>query len=144
MSLVKDAIESLAKEGKITHEFTLRGIKFEMELLTTEELFLADALVNFKELKEKFGADDRFQVLGDSIGKQRSLSQMAYAVRKVNGKSPVDETLPVEKQFEQRMEFREELSTLEGKMYDQIVGEYNKLIEKRNAMFEDLDENVKK
>jgi hypothetical protein len=144
MSLVKAALEGLVIKGKIDHEFTIHGTKFEMELLSTEEIFLADALVDFKSLKEKYGADERFQIMGDGIVKQRSLSQMTFAIKKVNGQSPVDETLPVEEQFKQRMEFRDELASLEVTIYDQIVDSYNKLVKKRDALFEDLDETAKK
>lgn len=144
MSLVKSALQSLVTKGKIDHEFTIHGVKFEMELLSTEEIFLADALVDVKSIKEKFGADDRFQIMNDTIIKQRTLSRMAYAVKKVNGQSPVDETLPVADQFKQRMEFREELAELEVTIYDEIVASYNKLVEKRDALYEDLDETAKK
>lgn len=144
MSLVKSALQGLVTKGKISHEFTIHGAKFEMELLSTEEIFLADALVDVKSIKEKFGADERFQIMNDTIVKQRTLSRMAYAVKKVNGQSPVDETLPVVDQFKQRMEFREELSELEVTVYDEIVASYNKLVEKRDALYEDLDETAKK
>lgn len=144
MSLVKSALEGLVIKGKISHEFTIHGTKFEMELLSAEEIFLADALIDVKSVKEKFGADERFQIMNDTIVKQRTLSQMTYAIKKVNGQSPVDETLPVTEQFVQRMEFREEIAALEVTIYDEIVASYKKLVEKRDALFEDLDETAKK
>lgn len=143
MSLVKEAIASMIQKGKIQHEFEMSGTRFVMEILTTEEQLLADSLVNPEQIKEKYGADN-LNTFRDTIDKYRTISQIAFAIKKVNGRSPVDSKLTLVEQFAQRVEFKEELAELDVVMLDQLIIEYRRLIDKQRSFLEKVEDNAKK
>lgn len=143
MSLVKDLIQSVAKEGEITHEFSIKGLKFVLRALSTEEQFLADGMVNTTRLREKYGAKN-LMTLNDTIQKHRTIAMVALATKTINGKSPVDSAESKEKQFEQREELRDELMELDSRMMDEIIREYNQLTRKQVDFYTNFEENVEK
>lgn len=141
MSLVRDAILSVARDGEITHEFTIKELKFVLRGLKTEEAFLADGMVDTAKLREKYGATNLL-TLNDTIQKYRTIAMVALATKTVNGQPPVDKTLPLEQQYKQRLELRDELMELDSAMIDEIIREYNKLNLKQIKFYEKLDENL--
>jgi hypothetical protein len=143
MSLVRDAIMSVAKEGEITHEFTVKGLKIVLRALKTEEQLLADGMVDSQSLKGKYGAGE-IMTLSDTITKYRSIGRVALAVKTVNGQSPVDTNAALSKQFEQRKEFRDELMEMGSGAVDIMIREYNKLADKEQEFYKDIDENLGK
>jgi hypothetical protein len=143
MSLVKDAIKSLVEKGKITHDFEIHGMKFSMEVLTSEEQLLADSLVDPDYFNKKFKADN-VNTFRDTMDKHRLISQMALAIRTVDGKSPVDKDAPLSEQFKQRVEFKDEIIELDVVTLDQLVSEYNTLVLKHREFLRGVNENVKK
>ena len=144
MSLVKDILKGLAEKGKVEHEFTLNGIKFVMEPLTTEEQILTDGLVSTESLKEKYGTGKEFGTYNDTIIKLRTVSQLTFAIKSVNGKPPVDESQSLTEQFKQRIEFRDELNELGPHVIDELGKEYRAMLKKNRELFENLEENVEK
>lgn len=143
MSLVKSAIESLVMKGKITHDFELQGIQFSMQILSTEEQLIADSLVDPDYLGKKYKTKN-LNTFRDTMDKHRLISQMALAIRTVNGESPVDASLSLEEQFKQRIEFKEEISGLDVVMLDRLIAEYNELISKQRQFLAKAEENIKK
>lgn len=143
MSLVKDAIQSMIQKGKIQHDFEMNGTKITMEVLTTEEQLLADSLVDPEKIKDKYGAD-QLNTFRDTIEKYRTIAQIAFSIKKVNGKSPVDTKATLSDQFVQRIEFRDELNELDVVMLDLMIGEYRRLIDKQRSFLEKVEENAKK
>jgi hypothetical protein len=144
MSLVKDMIQQLVNEGKVSNSFTVRGIRFEMENLTTEEQLLADGLVDISKIAEKYQADKDISVLPDMIQKYRTIAQVTFAIKKVNGQSPVDEQAAPSEQFKQRLEFKDELIQLGTAMLDELIDNYRSLVAKQKDFLDDVEENVKK
>lgn len=144
MSLVKKAIQSLVQTGKIVHEFNIGDVKFVMEPLDSEEQILADGLVDIDHLKEKYNTEKRVSTYPDMIGKYRSISQVAFAIRKVNGEDTIDKSLSAKEQFKQFLEFRDDLGKLSTSMIDQLVSEYRKLNKKQIEFFDDFEDNVGK
>lgn len=144
MSLVKEALESLAQKGKLEHDCTILGIKFVLEPLSTEEQILADGIVDVESLKKKYGATEDFNTYADTVGKYRTLAQLMFAVKKVNGASPVDLNASLQEQFKQRLEFRDELSNLSTTIIDELTINYRKLLNKQKDFFDNLEENVGK
>jgi hypothetical protein len=142
MSLVRDAILSIAKEGEITHEFSVKGLKFVLRSLKTEEQLLSDGMIDTQSLKGKYGAD--ILTLADTIAKYRSIGKVALSVKTVNGQSPVDTKNSLAKQFEQRLELRDELMEMGSAAVDQMIREYNKLADKEAEFYQNIDENLGK
>lgn len=142
MSLVRDAIFSVAREGELTHDFTIKGLKFVIRTLKTEEQFLSDGMIDTQTLKNKYNAD--ILTLNDTIAKYRSLGKVALSIKTINGQSPVDtnESLPI--QFKQRLELRDELMELGSAAVDQMIKEYNKLLNKEQEFFGNLEDNLGK
>lgn len=143
MSLVKDVIESVAREGLITHEFPIKNLKFKLKALSSEEQFLADGMVDTNKIKKKYGAEN-LVTLNDQIQKHRSISMIALATVSVNGKCPVDEKATLEEQFKQRLEFKDELMTLNSGMIDAIIMEFNNLVKKERDFYKDIESNLEK
>lgn len=144
MSLVKDAIKSLAAKGKVDSEFTILGTKFVMEALTMEEQLITDGFVDIDVMKKKYDTEDRISTYPDMIGKCRSMAMVTFAIKKVNNISPVDETLSAAEQFKQRVELRDELMELGPAVIDQLIQKYNALAMKQKEFFADLEGNVGK
>lgn len=144
MSLVKSALQSLAEKGKVTHSFTIKDTKFEMESLTTEEQILSDGLVDIDTLKKKYDTKQRISTYPDMIAKYRSLAQIAFAIKKINNEPPVDTEKTYSEQFIARLEFRDELSQLDPVMLDEIIKEYKKLGSKQRDFYDNFEENVGK
>jgi len=143
MSLVKDVIESVARKGEITHEFTVKGLQFVIRSLATEEQILADGMVDTGKIRKKYGAEN-LMTLSDTIQKYRTIAMVALATKTINGKSPVDEEASLEEQYKQRQEFVDELMSLGSAFMDNVIREYNKLGVKEREFFSDVDENIKK
>lgn len=143
MSLVKDVIESVAREGEMTHEFTIKGLKFVIHNLSTEEQILADGMVDTAKIRNKYGAKN-LMTLADTIQKYRTVAMVALATKTLNGKSPVDENTSLEDQYKQRTEFIDELMSLGGAFMDAIIKEYNQLGVKEREFYKDVEENLKK
>jgi hypothetical protein len=131
----------VAREGEITHKFTIRDLNFVLKGLNTEEAFLADSMVDTALLKEKYGATNLI-TLNDTIQKYRTIAMVVLATKTINGQSPIDYSLPLEQQFKQRMELRDELMALDSAMIDQIIREYNQLNLKQVKFYEKIDENL--
>jgi hypothetical protein len=144
MSLLKEAIQSLIKRGKIIHEFSLQGMKFEMRVLTTEELLLSEGMVDPEKLKEKYSATESVNVFRDTVEKFRVASNLSFAISKIDGKSPVDETALLSEQFKQRIEFRDEILGMTTSMVDHLTLESNKCVDKQRKFLIGLDENLEK
>jgi hypothetical protein len=142
MSLVSELIQSVAKEGEITHEFTLKSLKIVLRTLKTEEQFLSDGMIDTQTLKNKYDAD--ILTLNDTIAKYRSIGKVALSIKTINGQSPVDTNETLTKQFKQRLELRDELMGLGSAAVDQLIKEYNKLLNKEQEFYGDLDENLGK
>jgi hypothetical protein len=143
MSLVREAILSVARNGEITHEFTVKELKFVLRTLSTEEQFIADGMVDTARLREKYGADNLI-TLNDTIQKHRTIAMVAMATKTVNGKSPVDTESTLQEQYKQRTELRNELMELDSHLIDHIIREYTKLTSKQNDFYKNLDENMEK
>lgn len=143
MSLLKEAIQSLINKGKITHEFTLQGMKFEMRVLTTEELLLSEGMVDPDKLKEKYKAES-VNTFRDTIDKFRVASKLSFAISKIDGKSPVDEKALLPDQFKQRLEFRDEILSMTTSMVDHLTLESNKCADKQREFLSNVEENTGK
>lgn len=143
MSLVKSAIESLVQKGKITHDFEVQGVSFSMQILSTEEQLIADSMVDPEYLSKKYKTKN-LNTFRDTMDKHRVISQMALAIRNVNGESPIDTSLSLEEQFKQRAEFKEEISNLDVVTLDRLIFEYNQLIAKQREFMNEVKENAKK
>lgn len=143
MSLVKEAILSVAREGEITHEFTIKGLKFVIKALSTEEQILADGMVDTSRIRSKYGAEN-LMTLSDTIQKYRTIAMIALATKTLNGTSPVDENASLEEQYKQRREFIDELMSLGSGFMDAIIKEYTQLGIKERNFYKDLEENIKK
>ena len=143
MSLVSDIIQSVAKEGEITHEFKVRGTKFVYRPLNSEELIIADGMIDTEKVRKKHGAKD-IVTLNDTIQKHRTLAMVALATKTVNGKPPIDSKASAEDRFKQLEEFRDELMAVGGGFVDRLILEYNKLLSKEREFYQDLDENLEK
>jgi hypothetical protein len=143
MSLVSDVIKSVAREGEITHEFKIKGLKFVLRTLSTEEQFIADGMIDTNRLKEKYGAKN-LMTLNDTIQKHRTIAMVALATKTINGKSPVDTEKTMAEQFTQRQELRDELMELDSRMMDEIIKEYNRMTLKQTEFYSKLDENMEK
>lgn len=141
MSLVKDAILSVARNGEITHEFSIKDLKFVLRTLKTEESFLADGMVDTAKLREKYGATNLL-TLNDTIQKYRTIAMVALATKTINGQSPIDTKADLESQYKQRLELRDELMELDSAMVDEIIREYNKLNLKGIKFYENIDSNL--
>lgn len=141
MSLVRDAILSVARSGEITHDFKIKELEFVLRGLKTEEAFLADGMVDTAKLREKYGATNLL-TLNDTIQKYRTIAMVSLATKTINGQAPIDKTLPLEQQYKQRLELRDELMELDSAMIDEIIREYNKLNLKQVKFYERLDENL--
>jgi hypothetical protein len=141
MSLVKDAILSVARKGEITHEFSIKDLKFVLRTLKTEESFLADGMVDTAKLREKYGATNLL-TLNDTIQKYRTIAMVALATKTINGQSPIDMKADLETQYKQRLELRDELMELDSAMVDEIIREYNKLNLKGIKFYENVEANL--
>jgi hypothetical protein len=144
MSLLKDAIQSLVAKGKIIHEFSLQGMKFEMRVLTAEELLLSEGMVDPDKLKEKYQAAESTNTFRDTVDKFRLASNLSFAIAKIDGKSPVDEKALLPDQFKQRLEFRDEILSMTTSMVDHLTMESNKCVEKQRAFLINIEENAGK
>lgn len=132
MSLVAAAIKSLIEKGDVFHETTIHGIKFEMGVLSSEEQILADGLVDMDKIREKYKAETSFvTTFRDTVEKFRTIALVAFAVKKVNGQSPVDAGASLQEQYKQRVEFRDELLGLPTPVQDKLTREYNQLLLKQ-------------
>lgn len=143
MSLVKDAILSVARKGEITHEFTVAGLTFVLRSLKTEEQFIADGMVDSNRLKDKYGASNLL-TLNDTIHKHRTIAMVSLATQTVNGKSPVDSEADLKTQYKQREELRNELMELNSSIIDEIIREFQTLTVKQNKFYENVEENMEK
>lgn len=143
MSLVREAIMSVARTGEIVHKFTIKDLTFVLRGLKSEEELLADGMVDPQRLREKYGATNLL-TLNDTLQKHRTLAMVALATKSVNGQSPVDTESTLQEQYKQRLELRDELMELDSAMVDEIVKEYNKLALKRAQFFENVEENMEK
>lgn len=143
MSLIRETILAVAREGEITHKFTLKGMKFVLRSLTTEEQILSDGMVDSQKLKKKYGAEDLL-TLSDTIAKYRTIGKIALSIKTVNGQSPVDTNESLEVQFKQRLELRDELMELGSGAVDEMIREFNKLAIKESEFFENIEDNVEK
>ena len=143
MSLVKDAIESIAREGEITHEFSVKGLDFVLRSLSTEEQLLADGMVNTSRIREKYGAKN-LMTLSDTIQKYRTVAMIALSTKTLNGKEPVDSKATLQEQYKQRTEFQDELMSLGSVFMDEIIREFNQLAIKERDFIKKLEENVEK
>ena len=143
MSLVGDIIKSVAKEGEIHHEFSVKGVKFVFRPLNLDEMLIADGMIDMDKLQKKYGAKD-LVVLNDTIQKARTIALVALSTKTVNGKQPVDKDASLEEQFRQLGEFRDELMDSGTAFVDRLILEYNKMVDKEREFFRDLDENVEK
>jgi hypothetical protein len=145
MSLVKSALKSLAEKGIIEHEVTIEGVRFEFRALTSEEQLIADSMVNSNSLKKKYGAGDELNTFGDTISKYRNLALLCFAIKSIDGQVAVDGSIELEKQFKQRIEFRDELSELSPTFIDELFRrgylEHNK---KQREFFDNVKDNVGK
>lgn len=140
---MKDAILSVAREGEITHEFTVKGLKFVLKSLSTEEQILADGMIDTTRLKEKYGAK-QLATLNDTVYKYRTIAMIALGTKTINGQSPVTKEADLAEQFKQRSELRDELMELQSSVVDQLIKEYNVLIKKENEFGSDLENNMEK
>jgi hypothetical protein len=143
MSLLKEAIQSLIQNGKITHTFPFRGMEFEMRVLTAEEQLLSDGMVDPEKLVEKYKAES-VNTFRDTVEKFRSASRLSFAICKINGKSPVDEKSILPDQFKQRLEFRDELLEMTTSMFDHLMLEFNKCLDKQREFLTGVEENAGK
>lgn len=143
MSLVGDLIKSVAQEGEIIHEFTIKGLKFVMHPLSLDKVLIADGMIDMANLRKRHGVKD-LVVLNDTIQKARTIALVALATKTVNGKPPVDEAATKEEQFKQLEEFRDELMGLGAGFVDKLILEYNKLVAKEKDFFADLENNTEK
>ena len=143
MSLLKDIISTVAQEGEILHDFTVAKMKFVLKGLNAEEQILADSMIDPDYLNKKYGRED-LKTYTDTMGKYRSICLVALAVKTIDGQSPVDESKSLKEQFEQRVELRNELMSLDGFLINAIVEEYNKLRDKQEDFFAKLKENLEK
>lgn len=144
MSLLKETIQSLVKTGKIEHEETFNGTTFVFKNLTMEEQLLVDSTANLNSIKERHGAKDA-STFNDTLVKLRNLAILSYSIKEINGVPPVDEALPLKEQYEQRQEFRNELSELSPVFIDELLQKgYNKVFEKNKEFYKDLKENTGK
>lgn len=141
MSLVKDIVGSLIEKGDIIHETTIHGIKFEMRLLSNEEQILADGLVDMQHIRDKYKAEASFTTtFRDTVEKFRAVALVAFSIKSVNGKSPVDKSLSLEEQYKQRVEFRDELLGLPTPIQDKLASEYNQLLTKQTEFLNKAEE----
>lgn len=143
MSLVGDIIKSVAKEGEITHEFSIKKINFVFRPLNLDEMIIADGMIDIEKIRKKYGAKDLI-VLNDTIQKARTIALVTLATKTVNGKQPVDKNASLEDQFKQLEEFRDELMDSGTAFVDRLILEYNKMVDKEREFFKELDENVEK
>lgn len=143
MSLLKEAIQSLVIKGKITHEFEFQGMKFEMSPLTSEENLVSESMVDPDALKAKYKADT-ITTFRDTIEKHRAASLLSFVITKIDGKSPVDLNESLENQFKTRLEFRNELLTMNVVMFDHLMAEVNKCMDSGKKFYEKIEENVGK
>lgn len=144
MSLVASAIRGLAEKGRLTKESTVKDVKFELEILTTEEQLLADGMVDTDALKKKYGAGDVYSTYPDTISKMRTLAILTFAIKKVNGAPVVDEEKTIVEQFKQRLEFKDELAELGTVIVDKLYKDYRSLTDQQRELFADIEENVEK
>lgn len=144
MSLLKEAIKSLAEKGVIEHYKTINGMRFDFRALTSEEQLIADSMVNTNSLKKKYKAEDELTTYPDTISKYRNLSILCYAIKSVDGQVPVDENASLEDQFKKRIEFKNELATLSPAIIDELFKEYLTHNKKQRDFFNDLEENTGK
>lgn len=143
MSLVSDIIKSVAKDGEITHEFSVKKIKFVLRPLTLEELLIADGMIDTEKIRKKYGANDLI-LLNDTIQKHRTIALVALATKTVNGKEPIDKKASLQEQFKQLEEFRDELMGTGGAFVDRLIAEYNVMVSKEKEFYKELEENVEK
>lgn len=144
MSLVQAFLKDLTTKGKVSTTFDLAGLKFEITLLTTEQQLLADSLVDIDNIKKKYGATEHTYTFPDVIDKCRAISKLTFAIKSINGVSPVDLAATPDKQFQQRLELRDEITALNGVVIDELLQHYNVLVEREKDFFERLEENTKK
>lgn len=143
MSLVKDVIESVARNGEVTHEFSVKGLKFVIGSLSTEEQILADGMVDTAKIRKKYGAEN-LMTLSDTIQKYRTIAMVALATKTLNGKCPVDENAKLEEQYKQRTEFIDELMSLGSGFMDAVIKEYSQLSIKEREFYKDIEANLEK
>ena len=143
MSLVKEAIQALAQQGELTHEFTLAGKKFVMRPLDSEEQILADGMVDTNLVKKKYGAD-KLMTLSDTIQKYRTIAMIALATKSIDGKPAVDSEANLEEQYKQRCELRDELMKLPSGLMDEIIREYTQMSIKERKFYRNIEENMEK
>jgi hypothetical protein len=143
MSLVADAIKSVAEKGQITHECTIQGLKFVLRSLKTEENIIADGMVDTDKVSEKYGAKNLI-TLNDTLNKYRTIAMISLATETVNGKPPVDSKVSLEDQFKQREEFRDELMGSGAAFVDALIREYNFLLVKEREFYVNINENLEK
>lgn len=145
MSLLKSTLEKLATKGTISKDVPINGSTFRLEVLSTEEQILADSIIRSQSLKDKFGAaEGDFTTLQDTLAKYRTLSILCLAIRSIDNVAPVDTTADVAEQFKQRMEFRDELGTLNTAIVDKLMAEYWAISDEQKKFFDDVIENAGK
>lgn len=143
MSMVKDLIQSVAKEGNITHDFSIGSLKFVIGPIKTEEQFLADGQILTNKIKEKYGATD-LMTLPDTVQKYRTVAMVALSTITVNGQSPIDENETIQNQFKQRQELIDELLGMPPEAIDKMSREYYKLSNKQKDFYTSFNDNVEK
>lgn len=144
MSLVKDLlVKSLAEEGELLHDFTIKNLTFVLKEIETEEQILADGLVDLGQIREKHDAKNHI-TLDDMIRKMRAISQITFAIKTINGKPPVDPDADLKEQYKARLELRDELLGMGTAFVDRIILEFNDFAAKQREFYKNHKDNLEK
>lgn len=141
---IKNIIKELSETGRITQEVTVQGVVFTLKGLSTEEQLLSESISSLDSFKDKYKASGDISSYADTISKVRNLSLLTFLIRSIDGIPVVDETLSLPKQFKERLDFRDDLSSLAPAMVDALLIGYDKLVEKNKTLYSDVRDNLGK
>lgn len=145
MSILNNAIQSLANVGAFEKEVTIGEVTFVIRLLDNEQLMLADALVDVESyLKRSSGGErENLRVFNGMVERLRNMTRLAFIIKAVDGASVVT-TKTRQEQLAEVEDFRDDLFKLDGVVIDRLNAAYNELLEERKAFFADPVEQAGK
>lgn len=145
MSKMSKFVEQLAAKGKVTKEAEIGDLKVVLRILSVEEQLLSESIIKNDDLRDKYGVKkENFRTMTDTFGKYRTVATLCFAIESINGVEAIDTEKSNKEQFEERMEFMEELFKLNVTIIDYLMKAYHDLTNEHRDFFTNPIENAGK